>query len=305
MSSALPSPTHVLVGTDFSPAAENALRRADAIAHQFGAKLSLLHVVEPLPLVSAWGDVGAVAWIGLEALQEAGLRALERQRDAFAQRKCATLDLHCRIGQPRIDLAEQAAELGADLLVLGGRAAPGIGERLFGSTARAVVHAAPLPLLVCRRPAASPWRTVLASTDFSAAAERAVALAERLAPEAFKRLLHVHAPLPEATLALLQPDPGLLERYVAETEAAAAERFQQVSARHPGWTGQFRRGAAIDVVEREAATLEVDLLALGTRGHGRWIGALLGSVGQRVLTRLDCDVLLVPERTPSGSAGAG
>jgi nucleotide-binding universal stress UspA family protein len=44
----------------------------------------------------------------------------------------------------------------------------------------------------------------------------------------------------------------------------------------------------------EIAERAVDLVALGTRGHGPWLGGLLGSLSQAVLTHADTDVLLVP-----------
>jgi len=59
----------------------------------------------------------------------------------------------------------------------------------------------------------------------------------------------------------------------------------------------------VTVVERRPATailravesLKPDLVVLGTRGHGRFRRALLGSVANEVLRTVKCDVLLVPE----------
>jgi len=296
-SSTAASPTHLVVATDFSPCADEALRRADALAARFGARLSLLHVVEPLLVTSAWGDVGSVAWMGLEALQEAGRAKLQRQREANPSLRTTAIDLHCLVGQPRRDLGKLAAGIGGDLLVLGAHAPTGLGQKLLGSTAQATVHGSPLPLLVCRRPAASAWHRVLAATDFGSAAAKAMGLAEALAPEAEKRLLHVHAPFPEATLALVQPDPSLLEQYSERAEREASQRFADLGSISPDWIRQFRRGDAAEVVVREAIIQQCELVALGSRGHGPWIGGLLGSVGQRVLARLDADVLLVPARS--------
>lgn len=294
MSTALHAPTHVVVATDFSPCSDQALRRADAVAQRLGARLTLLHVVAPLPVLSAWGDPGGAAWMGLEALQAAGLRALERQRAQHPDLLVPNLGLRCLIGQPRRDLGGLAADLGGDLLVLGAHPPAHLGQALLGSTAQATVHACPIPLLVCRRPAAAPWQRLLAATDFSPAADRAVDLSAALAPDASKRLLHVHGALPEATLALVQLDPAALARYVDAADAAAAARFKAICDRHPHWLGQFRRGEATDSVWREATLHAADLVAVGTRGHGPWLGGLLGSVGQRLLAKLDADVLLVP-----------
>lgn len=289
-----PAPSHLVVASDFSACADDALRRADALAVALGARLSLMHVVEPLPVVSAWGDPGSAAWVGLEALQEAGMSRLQQQRARLTTLAHPDITLHCLIGQPRRDLGALAAERGGDLLVLGTHAPSGIAQRVLGTTAQAAVHASPLPLLVCRRPAASPWRRVLGASDFSAAAERALPWAAVLAPAAEKHLLHVHPALPEATLALVQPDPAALERFAAEAEKAALARFETLCAQHPGWIAHFRRGDVADTVEREATARGIDLVVVGTRGHGPWLGGLLGSVGQRLLGRLDADVLLMP-----------
>jgi universal stress protein A len=290
-------PGHIVVATDFSPSADAAIVRGESLAARLGARLSLLHVVEPLPLVSGWGDAGAVAWIGLEALQSAGLQQLERQRDAHPALAGREVSLHCLVGHARRDLGPLAAGLGADLLLLGGRAPATFGDRLLGSTARAVVHGCPVPLLVCGRSGAAPWQRVVSAADFSAAAERAIGLADVLAPAATKRFVHAHRGIPEATLALVQPDPAALQRYTAEAEQEALARFAALQRRHPDWIGHFRRGEASDVVEAEAITQQADLVALGTRGHGRWLGGLLGSVGQRLLARIDADILLVPQTT--------
>lgn len=291
---AVQAPTHLVVATDFSPCADEALRRADALAVRFGARLSLLHVVEPLPVVSAWGDTGSVAWIGIEALQDAGHQRMVRQLAAHPALRSPDIALHCRVGQPRRDLGALAAEIGGDLLVLGAHAPSGLGQKLLGSTAQATVHGSPLPLLVCRRPAASSWLRVLAATDFGSAALKAQGLAALLAPTAEKRLVHAHPPFPEATLAMMQPDPAMLEQFAERAEREAAERLSTLGAASPDWSTHFRRGEAADVAVREAAAQQADLVALGTRGHGPWLGGLLGSVGQRVLARLDADVLLVP-----------
>jgi nucleotide-binding universal stress UspA family protein len=50
-------------------------------------------------------------------------------------------------------------------------------------------------------------------------------------------------------------------------------------------------------------SLKPDLVVLGTRGHGRFRRALLGSVASAVLRAARCDVLLVPERGAPQSRG--
>jgi nucleotide-binding universal stress UspA family protein len=288
-------PRHLVVATDFSPAADAALARAGTLAQRLGAALSLLHVVEPLPVMSAWGDPGAGAWLGLEALQRAGESELARQLARHAGTPAAAAVATCRVGLPRRDLGRLAQELGGDLLVIGARNERRIGDRLLGSTAQAAVHHVPLPVLVLRRPAASPWTRVLAASDGSPGATAAIALAEGLADWGEAHLLRVHPPLPEATLALMQPAQTQLETLVQGLERDAIARAEAEAQAHPRWQAAFRRGAVIDTVLGEIERRTIDLVALGTRGHGPVLGSLLGSLGQAVLSRAGCDVLLVPQ----------
>jgi nucleotide-binding universal stress UspA family protein len=53
------------------------------------------------------------------------------------------------------------------------------------------------------------------------------------------------------------------------------------------------------------ATQDVNLLVVGSRGHGGFAGLLLGSVSHHVVDRADCPIVVVPtgrERFMAGSS---
>ena len=75
---------------------------------------------------------------------------------------------------------------------------------------------------------------------------------------------------------------------------AELERHSRHPRRYRVMLMDARPGAAIRQAARE---LRPDLLVLGTRGHGSFRRALLGSTAQEALDATDCDVLLVPETT--------
>ncbi|MEW2623217.1 universal stress protein [Streptomyces sp. NPDC048106] len=76
-------------------------------------------------------------------------------------------------------------------------------------------------------------------------------------------------------------------------EQGVAEAVRQVAGRHPELT------VGVDVVEEGAvealgrAARDAEMLVLGSRGHGRVVGFLLGSVGQHVIAEAARPVVLV------------
>ena len=88
---------------------------------------------------------------------------------------------------------------------------------------------------------------------------------------------------------LLHPEPGALEAAAEVTARGVAEAM----AAHPG----LRVAGATEVTSpaktlTEAAA-DAGLLVIGTRGHGKVLGALLGSVAFEVAARASCPVVVV------------
>jgi Universal stress protein UspA and related nucleotide-binding proteins len=138
--------THLLVGLDLSP--EESLqvaRKAVELARLYNAKLSLIHVIEPVTFAYA-GDIPM-------DLTETQL-ALEEQADkrlaAFTQQLGYEVT-HSKvvIGQTAAELRETAAELGADLIIVGSHGRHGL-ALLLGSTASDVLHGAKCDVLAVR-----------------------------------------------------------------------------------------------------------------------------------------------------------
>jgi nucleotide-binding universal stress UspA family protein len=121
---------HILVGTDFGPAAESALRSAITLANLGLAKITLVHVCE---LTSAGG-----------ALEDEYLRRCERRLATEVERhaQCGVeIKGLLRAGRPWEKLNNAATEVGANLIVVG-RGAGGLGEvpgRLLQTTSRPVL----------------------------------------------------------------------------------------------------------------------------------------------------------------------
>ena len=139
--------THILVPVDFSPRAQKALAYGVALARQFGAKLTVLHVIELAYVSSGLGEVDLLPIeTGLRGNASEELARLVQSQTAGI----ATVSQVVRTGQPWYEIAEAAREAAADLVIVGTHGYTGLKHVLLGSTAERVVRHAPCPVLVVR-----------------------------------------------------------------------------------------------------------------------------------------------------------
>ncbi len=138
--------THILAAVDFSAASAHAAKRAADMASRYGARLSLIHVVEFMPLDPMDGLM-----IGNELeLQDTAVEtATARLRDLALELGVNEDDSHVELGSPKNVIAQWASELDVDLVVVGSHGHHGL-ARLLGSTAASIVQGAPCDVLAVR-----------------------------------------------------------------------------------------------------------------------------------------------------------
>jgi nucleotide-binding universal stress UspA family protein len=148
-------PYLIVVGIDYSPASDLALDRAFELARE--RSQSEVHVVNVVQLAGAQAVMdGTVAPGGFVALSLADAttrveRYVDERCRAFGDSLARVkVRAHCRVEAPAHEIAQLAADLEADLVVVGTHGRRGIARLLLGSTAEAVVRAAPCPVLVVR-----------------------------------------------------------------------------------------------------------------------------------------------------------
>jgi nucleotide-binding universal stress UspA family protein len=143
-----PSIASILVPIDFSKHSESALAYAIPLARQFGAKLTVLHVIEPIPTA----DFDAAFPIALE--NEKSKELCEGLLTNTARKLAIEPELLerklVRFGRPYNEIADAARTLKVDLIVIATHGYTGLKHTLMGSTAERVVRHAPCPVLVVR-----------------------------------------------------------------------------------------------------------------------------------------------------------
>jgi nucleotide-binding universal stress UspA family protein len=138
----------ILVPTDFSAPSKKALDYAVPFAEQFGAKLTLLHVVEPVPTPDFANSFPLMMENDkLVAACKAQLQSLVEQEAIDSELIEKTL---VRQGRSFHEITDAARTLKTDLIIISTHGYTGLKHALLGSTAERVVRHAPCPVLVVR-----------------------------------------------------------------------------------------------------------------------------------------------------------
>jgi universal stress protein A len=147
-------PQHFLVPIDFSEYSTEALEYAIELAGKLQARITLLHVIQSLPMGGA--DMGvALPYSYIQEL-EAELNSsmegyLKRVTDAGLQG-----DVSIVHGVPFQEILDTATMRHADLIIMGTHGRTGLRHVLLGSVAEKVMRLAACPVLVTRRPTDVP-----------------------------------------------------------------------------------------------------------------------------------------------------
>lgn len=137
---------HILVALDLTDDGPRVLARAADLAGRYDSRLTLLHVVEPLP-VEAAGEAILPPTLGIESeLYDNATRRLQDFADAAG---LAAAQREVVIGYTKREILHLAEDRGADLIVVGSHGRHGL-ALLLGSTANAVLHGAPCDVLAVR-----------------------------------------------------------------------------------------------------------------------------------------------------------
>jgi len=126
----------ILYCTDFSENAERALNYAISVTTEYGAELTLLHVLED---ISSSANVDEA--IALTAKQLDKLIPLEG-------RKTCKIKTAVRIGKPYRQIIQLAEEAQIDLVIAGVHGYGALDPAVFGSTTYRVIQLGPCPVLV-------------------------------------------------------------------------------------------------------------------------------------------------------------
>ncbi|MFZ2084497.1 MAG: universal stress protein, partial [Candidatus Sulfotelmatobacter sp.] len=133
-----PEPVHLrkmLLCTDCSDHAHHASEYAVSMAKEYGAELTLLHVLEDVP--------------GLTDLQTATEKVVKQLEESIAPktREACIVKVMVRTGKPYQQIIQLALEAQTDLVIMGVRGRGALDTAVFGSTVYRVIQLGSCPVL--------------------------------------------------------------------------------------------------------------------------------------------------------------
>jgi universal stress protein A len=136
---------HILYATDLTEDTEFLIEKVRTMKQLTNSKLSLVHVVEPLPGYS-------YAYLGIEDIEG---QLLEEARQSIAKLGARLNidknDQHIEVGPTKTKILKVADDVKADLIICGSHGRHGL-SLLLGSTANAILHGAVCDVLTVRLP---------------------------------------------------------------------------------------------------------------------------------------------------------
>ena len=139
----------IVAALDFSDVTPKVLLTAKAQAEAFGASLHLVHSVDPGPSYEIYGfsptEMPTNPWLD-KALDSAKAR-LENEAESLGM-PGGGVTAHCVAAMPVDGIMRIAAEVNADLIVVGSHGHNFLGSLLMGSCAQGIVRRAEFPSLI-------------------------------------------------------------------------------------------------------------------------------------------------------------
>ncbi|WP_420346592.1 universal stress protein [Pelagibius sp.] len=314
-----PVPRHIAVVCGLDDHDGTLLQSSAGLAAAWGARLTVLGVLEPLP------EIDRIARAAGVSAQEIEKRRLTEYREALQDQIArAGLDVQpgftLRVGKQFLEIVRYVIAENVDLLLKTAERLDGSAHFVFASTDQHLLRKCPCPVWLRNDTAATPPKTVVAAVDVDATSagepktlaglnRRILELAARVAAAAQGDLYLLHVwDAPGEGLVRLWSDGSdpkhAAEAYTSELRATHWNALAALAEQARGWIGpaaaeriafRFRleRGEARSVIPMQVEALKADLLVMGTIARTGVPGFIIGNTAEDILNSVDCSVVTV------------
>ena len=293
---------HILVPSDFSNSAQQALAYAFSVAQLFNSRITLLHVVtvfddDPYNPEQSFPDVQQY----YEHLEQ---RAESQFNDTLAEGTSnIQVDTVVQRGfSPYEEILAYAKNNQVDLVAMGTHGRKPIARFLLGSVTEKVIHQAECPVLTVRISENQDivdiptFNRILVPTDFSDQSKNALKLAITLLPESgMLDVLHVV----EDTIhpSYFATDGDTLLSVMPQIKDRSEEILQEIVNKFVPKSIQthlmVKEGRIAQTILEHAEKNSVDAIVMGTHGTNALSQIFMGSQANRVVRKALCPVMTI------------
>ncbi len=298
---------NILCATDFSDFSNRTVNYGTALANEFDSKLFVCHVI----------DLSSVAIYGEFQLDPVGLQdrimndAHEQLQELIGGQQIDWEPL-ISVGHAADEISRIVEEQDMDLVISATRGRSGLKRLILGSVTERLMRTLSCPLLVVQGPdkafAASDdqevnMKSILIGCDFSPDSEVAFEHGLSLAQE-FQSELHLaHVVETSIYQQLHKTESPVEEELQQEIQTRLIKKLQDmVPEEARNWCKpqtSLLDGHPYEELVKYAEKNNIDMIVLGTRGHGLVKSLLIGSTTDRVVRNAPCPVLSVSQKVQS------
>jgi len=283
---------NVLVPTDFSLPSKAAVNYGVALARKFRAKLTLLHVLDPHPLLEETADIDR------ETEQTLRGKAFEELLNLVSPEDEDDLDLQIvvKFGDIHKEISNTIKERGTDLIVLGTHGRGRVGRLILGSTTERLLRKLAIPVLSVRTTAPMNFTQILFATDLSESSVQGFDFAVDLARKFGSKIVAVHV-LDKRMVSIL--DDAVIEsreRTIQDAKRKLGLLFTEGKRSGVDVETQLVEGTAAPLILKAAEEYRADLILLAISGKSHAERVMFGATADRIVREGDIPVLSVPVR---------
>ncbi len=292
----------IIAATDFSRAADRAMRRAASLASRLSGELHLIHVLPPADLLQKifGGDHQS------EAIRIRAEKALHERATLLAAG--FGIKPACKLVQGRAHeaIAQAGKSLDATLIVVGtrGEHEADSGAEPVGGTAFKLVAQSPIPILLVRHEFYQPYGNVLACAKGVVTDRPVIEWANRVSPANLLHILSAYTVPYERRLVEWGASQSTIDVYATRERDERTGQLSKLLDEFGLLAARARlhvaRGEPLETILSHAAEWKCDLVIVGQRTHAP--EGLAGSIARRTASRATTDVLVISSKTITRTA---
>lgn len=275
----------ILVATDRSAMAKEALKRAISVANKIDAQLFVIHVIEPPFMQSPY----------FKQIDENEIKkALKQEIDALNPEGKVKYALFFEHGNVADAIIHRAKQVQADLLVVGSHGKDNAQSDHLGSSTLKLIQKTHIPVLVVKNEVKGIYQKMIAPTNMSDASKESIIFANTLFTKPSRKYLYAHETFTELQSLTYHISKEQLQSLQRELELKARDTLKEfVEEVGEGEKALIHFKASVnedllDYIIQDKA----DLLVLGSKGVDNFNSFVFGSTASFLLQKSPTDVLV-------------